>query len=189
MLPNIRDDFKKKVSKLEDYITLVVANAKNYEILSEEILKYLLLVDKIPGVYITLNKPYDIILRKFKDKKIDNRLIIFIDGITNVSQSNKTKIQNCLFINTPEKLSDLFVALDQAVNAITVKNKFIFLDSLNTLTLFNTETIIARFAHQLIAKMRAWKIKGVILSIEGTHDQLITELTPFCDIRFQTPTK
>ncbi|MEK6808226.1 MAG: hypothetical protein AABY14_00900, partial [Nanoarchaeota archaeon] len=94
----------------------------------------------------------------FKDKKIDNRLIIFIDGITNVSQSNKTKIQNCLFINTPEKLSDLFVALDQAVNAITVKNKFIFLDSLNTLTLFNTETIIARFAHQLIAKMRAWKI-------------------------------
>lgn len=184
MSPNFRDDFKREVKNLDDYVALVVVGAKDYRKTAEELINFLVSVEKLPGVYITLNKPYEIILRELKSISADNRLIIFIDAITKSSTWKDTKVGNCLFIGSPEKLSDLFVALDQAVNSIPLKEKFVFLDSLNTLTLFNTESTVARFTYQLVSKMRSWKIKGIIITLEkDSDDTLINELTQFCDIR------
>ena len=184
MSSTLRDNFKKEVKNLTDYISLLVVNAKNYQKSREEILFYLLGTKKFPGVYITLNKPYDIVLKELNSKKLDSNLAIFIDGITMLTGGKITRVQNCLFIGTPEKLSDMFVAIDQAVNSIAIKEKFIFLDSLNTMTLFNRETIVARFIHQLVAKMRNWRVAGIIITIQMEKDvPLLNEITPFCDFR------
>ena len=183
MSPSVRDDFKKEAKELNDYVALIVVNAGNYRKSRSELLNYFLADERIPGVYITLNKPYDIILREL-GSNADTRLVIFIDCITQIAQGRQARQQNCVFIGTPEKLSDLFVALDQAVNSITVNEKFIFLDTLNTLTLFNAEATIARFIHQLVAKIRAWKAKGIILTIHKNGDEdLLSDIAPFCDIR------
>jgi len=179
----LRDDFKNGIKGMENYISLIVSSAMKYQNSSEEVLG-ILLKNKTPGVYVTLNKPYDVILRSVKKLSVDPRLVIFIDGITNTGGDKKVKVQNCLFIGSPEKLSDLFVALDQAVSAIPGNDKFIVFDSLNTLSLFNTENIVARFMHQLVGKMRGWKVKGIVMSLQKDSDKvLLDELTPFCDLR------
>ena len=181
----IKDKFKKAVKNLEDYMVLVTVNSQAYQKSNLEILKLLVNEQKIPGVYVTLNKPFDVMQRVFKQNKIDSRVVIFIDGITKVHEGGK-RIKNCLFIGSPEKLSDISVAMDQAVKALPTKEKFVFFDSINTLEVFNKPGTVARFVYFLASKMRGWKIKGIIISIEkGSNESLINELTQFCDARIK----
>jgi|TARA_B100002003_G_C14112553_1_gene535119 hypothetical protein len=174
--------FQKGVNNLKDYVVLVVVDGKKYQQTNIDLIKYLVSEKKIPGVYVTLNKPYDVIQRTFENNNIDSRMIIFIDAITHSSGQTK-KIKNCLYIGSPEKLSDISVAMDQAVKALP-KEKFVFFDSINTLTIFNKPVTVARFVHFLAGKMREWKIKGIIISLEkGIDDVLINELTTLTDSR------
>ncbi|MBW2977111.1 hypothetical protein KY347_06740 [Candidatus Woesearchaeota archaeon] len=181
----IKDKFKKGVKNLRDYIILVAVNPKIYQKSNMEILKLLVNEQKTPGIYVTLNKPFDIMQRLFKQNQIDERLIIFIDGISKVPEGTK-KVKNCLFIGSPEKLSDISVAMDQAVKALSTKEKFVFFDSINTLQVFNKPGTVAKFVYFLASKIREWKVKGVIISIEKDSDKsLINELTQFCDAKIE----
>lgn len=178
-----RDKFKKGVKGLKDYIVLVTVDSENYQKSNIEILKLLVNEQKTPGVYVTLNKPFDIMQRLFKQNKIDSRLVIFIDAISKTDE-NKKKVKNCLFIGSPEKLSDISVAMDQAVKALPTKERFVFFDSINTLQVFNKPGTVARFVYFLASKIREWKIKGVIISIKKDSDEaLINELIQFCDLK------
>ncbi len=180
---DVKAKFKKGVKGLKDYIVLITVDAGNYQKSNLEILKLLVNEQKTPGVYVTLNKPFDIIQRLFKQNKIDSRLVIFIDAITQVGE-NKKKVKNCLFIGSPEKLSDISVAMDQAIKALPTKERFIFFDSINTLGVFNKPGTVARFVYFLASKIREWKIKGVIISIKKDSDEsLINELVQFCDAK------
>ena len=171
--------FQKEVKNLNDYVILVIVDAKKYQKTNLELIKFLVNEEKTPGVYVTLNKPYEVILRTFQNSNIDTRLIIFIDTVS--GQTGKKK--NCLYIGSPEKLSDISVAMDQAVKALP-KEKFVFFDSINTLTVFNKPVTVARFVHFLAGKMREWKIKGIIISLEkGIDEVLINELTALADSR------
>lgn len=179
----VKEEFKKEVKGLDNYIALVVVNAKNYQKTNIELVRYLVKDNNMPGVYVSLNKPFDVMERLLKKGGIDTRLIIFIDAVTKTVGGKTEKTTNCLFIGSPDKLSDISVAMDQAVRALPEK-KFVFFDSLNTLTLFNKPGTVARFIHFLTSKMRVWKIKGVIISLEKESDEsLLNELTPFCDVR------
>lgn len=175
----VKDTFKKEVKSLKDYILLITVDANSYQKTIIDAVKFLN-VQGIPGVYVTLNKPYDIIQRIFAENGIDTRLIIFIDA---ASRTEPKKIGNCLYIGNPEKLSDMSVAMDQAVKALP-SDKFVIFDSLNTLSIFNRPGTVARFVHFLAAKMREWKTKGVIITLEKETDPaLLDEITQYADAR------
>ena len=175
----VKETFKKEVKSLKDYILLITVDAKSYQKTAIDIVKFLA-EQNIPGVYVTLNKPYEIIQRALANSGVDTRLIIFIDA---ASRTDSKKIENCLYIGSPEKLSDLSVAMDQAVKALP-SDKFIIFDSLNTLAIFNKPATMARFVHFLTVKMREWKVKGIIITLEKeTEPALLDELTQFSDAR------
>lgn len=177
----LKETFKKEVKSLEDYILLITVDARNYQKTVIDIVKFLVNEQGIPGVYVTLNKPYDIMQRAFVSNDIDQRLVIFIDA---TSRTESKKVENCLYIGSPEKLSDISVAMEQAVKAIPTGDKFLIFDSLNTLTIFNKPGTVARFIHFLTGKMREWKIKGIIITLEKETEQaLLDELTQFSDAR------
>src|SRR3989338_7305809 len=178
----VKETFKKEIKSLKDYILLVTVDAKNYQKTAIDVVKFLVNEQGIPGVYVTLNKPFEIIQRTLTNNDIDSRLVIFIDATTRTEGSKK--VENCLYIGSPEKLSDLSVAMDQAVKALTTPEKFLIFDSLNTLSIFNKPSTVARFVHFLAGKRREWKIKGVIITLEKETDPaLLDELTQFSDAR------
>jgi len=184
-LLDLKAKFKKGVKSLKDYIVLVTVSPGNYQKSNLEILNLLINDQKTPGVYVTLNKPFDVMKRLLKQNKIDSRFIIFIDGISKVAD-NKRRVKNCLYIGSPEKLSDISLAMDQAVKALPTKEKFIFFDSINTLQVFNKPGTVARFVYFLASKIREWKIKGIIISInKGSDESLTNELVQFCDARIE----
>ncbi|MBI2659985.1 hypothetical protein HYX07_02390 [Candidatus Woesearchaeota archaeon] len=177
--PLVFDTFKKEVKSLKDYILLITVDAKSYQKTAVDVVKFLS-EQNIPGVYVTLNKPFEIMQRTLANNGVDTRLIIFIDV---ASRTEAKKVENCLYIGSPEKLSDLSVAMDQAVKALP-SDRFIIFDSLNTLSIFNKPATMARFIHFLTGKMREWKTKGIIITLEKeTEPALLDELTQFADVR------
>ena len=178
----VQETFKKEIKSLKDYLLLVTVSAKNYQDNVMDILGFLVNEQNIPGVYVTLNKPYEIIQRNLAGNNIDSRLIIFIDATSRTEQTKK--IDNCLFIGSPEKLSDISVAIDQAIKALSSNDKFLIFDSINTLSIFNKPATVARFIHFIAGKIREWKIKGIIITLEKETEQaLLDEATQFSDVR------
>lgn len=175
----LKETFKKETKSLKDYILLITVDAKGYQKTTVDVVKFLI-EQNIPGIYVALNKPYEIVQRNLANNGVDTRLIIFIDV---ASKTEAKKVGNCLYIGSPEKLSDLSVAMDQAVKALA-GDKFLIFDSLNTLAIFNKPATMARFVHFLTGKIREWKIKGIIITLEKeTEPALLDELTQFCDAR------
>lgn len=176
----LKETFKKEVKSLKDYILLIAVDAKSYQKITVDAVKFLINEQGIPGVYVTLNKPYDIMQRTFASNNIDTRLIIFIDA---ASRTDTKKVENCLYIGSPEKLSDMSVAMDQAIKALPGE-KFLVFDSLNTLSIFNKPTTVARFVYFLTGKMREWKVKGIMITLGNeTEPALLDELTQLSDAR------
>ena len=180
----VKESFKNEIKSLKDYLLLITVDAQNYQRTAIEVVKTLVNEQGIPGVYVTLNKPYDIMQRNLESNGVDTRLIIFIDA---TSRTESRKVGNCLYIGSPEKLSDMSVAMDQAVKALPTSDKFLIFDSLNTLSIFNKPSTVARFIHFLTGKIREWKIKGIIITLEKETEQaLLDELTQFSDARIDT---
>ncbi len=178
----VRREIEEKLHGLEDYIVLLVVDAKDYQEVTLEVIKYYTEDENMPGIYVTLNKPFETIKNIMKNAGIDTRMIIFIDTITKTAGGAVSKNDECLFIGNPQNLTDLSVAMNDAVNALMSNKKFIFFDSLSTLLIYNQPDIVARFAHMLAGKMRVWKVRGVITSIEAEADsRVISQIGQFCD--------
>ena len=167
---------------MKEYVVLATVKAKDYQRTNLELIKHLTGVENIPGVYVTLSKPFETVESMFKRKGIDTEMMIFIDVVSKTSGGKAKKTGKCLYIGGPEKLSDISIAMDQAVRALPSKDKFVFFDSLSVLLLYNAVETVAKFIHFLASKMRVWKVKGIIISLQKEKDKdLIEELSQFCD--------
>lgn len=171
-----------QLKNLKEYVALAVVDADRYQKTNLSLMKELI-QGGIPGVYVTLNLPCANVKDVFRKEKIDLSKVIFIDAVTKTAGGKIEKTEGCLFIGSPKNLSDISIAMDQAIMAIPTKDKFLFFDSLSTLLLYNNMDVVAKFIHFLSAKMRVWKVKGIIISLRRKQDvDLIQELKGFCDI-------
>ncbi len=172
-----------KLNNFKESVILATVSAKDYQKVNILIVKHLTKEVGIPGVYVTLNKPFHIVKEIFKKAGVNTDTLLFIDAITKTVGGDIKKTKECLFIGSPENLSDLSLSMDQAVSSLPSKDKFLFFDSLNTLLIYNDIKTVARFIHFLAGKMRVWKVKGIIISLQKKgNEDLINELTQFCDI-------
>lgn len=165
-------------------IILAVASARDYNEANIDFLKFLIYSKNEPGVYLTFNKPFDTMKYILEQENIDPRMIIFIDAITLPSGGKAQDSERCLYLDDLRNLSDLAVIIDEAIDAIPFDNKFLFLDSLSTLLLYNNTGSVAKFVHFLTGKLRSWNLDGIFLSLELESDaEFIEQLTLFCDKR------
>lgn len=180
-MANLGAVLKKNLKGLSEYVALAAVSPKDYNNANVQILKFLVKESNMPGVYVTLNTPFPNVKKKLDLEKIDSRMIIFIDAVTKTGMGIERK-DNALLIGNPQNLSDISVAMDQAIRSLPGKNRFVFFDSLSTLLLYNSPVIVAKFIHFLSGKMRAWQVKGILISLKNKKDkELIDSLLPFCD--------
>ncbi|MBW2989822.1 hypothetical protein KY358_05905 [Candidatus Woesearchaeota archaeon] len=175
--------FKGSLKDLKQYVALATVGAKDYQETNLKMIRNLIDEQSLPGVYVSLNKPFKTMESIFKKKKIETKMIIFIDAVTKTAGGKIEKTDKCLYIGSPDNLSDISIAMDQAVMSLPSKEKFVFFDSLSTLLLYNNAATVAKFIHFLAGKMRVWAVKGIIVSLRKKDDKdLIEELTQFCDV-------
>jgi len=174
---------KEKIEELEEgEIALVVADSDSYVEANMEILDYLVGDEGLPGIYVTINKPYNTIVDVLEEHGVDPGQLFFVDAISKETGGEIVDRDNVLFLDSPEDLTGLSIVVSGAVESMPEGSKFIFLDSLTTLTIYNKADTVSQFAHFLTGKMRNWNVSGVILSLEEEVDEdLIGQISQFCD--------
>jgi len=182
----MEESLKERIEKaLKDQpdpgISLVLTTAKQYNETNLALTEYMINTKGIPGVYVTLNKPYRT-MKKLLEDKVDLRMLIFIDAITKSTGGKMEKTDDCLYLDTMQNLTDLGVAIDQAIRAIPSMDKFLLFDSLSTLLIYGQAGSVSKFIHFLTGKMRAFNVNGVLLSlVRGEDDEFLSQLSMFCD--------
>lgn len=181
-----KEEIEANLGGAANYVALATVSAKEYQQTNIAIVSYLTAVQKTPGVYVTLNKPFARMFELLQQNSVATEMIIFIDAVTKTAGGSLERTNRCLYIGNPENLSDISMAMDQAVQALPGKERFLFFDSLDTLLLYNKSATVAKFIHFLAGKMRVWKVKGIIISLsKESNKELIEDLTQFCDITME----
>lgn len=175
-------------SLLNGFVVLILVSAVNYLQVSFEVLDYILNKRNIPGIYITVSRPYNNMVKVLEENGIDVKKIFFIDAITQTAGGNPERKEGVLFVASPQNLTDISIALSEALEAMKVPDKFLFLDSLSTLLIYNNPETVTKFSHFLASKIRLGDLKGIFLSMEIEADErLIATLSQFVDktIKFE----
>ncbi|MFA4955989.1 MAG: hypothetical protein WC556_03330 [Candidatus Methanoperedens sp.] len=166
----------------KNFIVLLVSSSSHYQENNLNILKLLLNDRKMSGIYINVTKSCDNISDLMRSNGIDISRLFFIDCVTLNSGFKPVKKDTCLYVNSPSDLTEISIVLDQLVQTNTTEGKFLFLDSLSTLLIYNSPNITSKFAHFLTVKLRQWKITGILITLEKeTDEKLLSLISQFAD--------
>jgi len=166
----------------EQDIVLLISKPQNYSKLILNLLNFLLVKRKLFGIYITVNKPFDSLRTWLKKNGIDVDKLFFIDAVTRTIAERAMLTEKCLFISSPTNLTDLSISLAQILKNPKPEKKFILLDSLSTLLIYNSPETVLQFVHFISSKMRMSRILGLFLCLEEEKSKkVISSLSQFCD--------
>lgn len=160
---------------------LVICGAEN---MIDNVLKIIkaLLNSHESGVYITVNQPFAVLEKIFKNKGVDTKNLFFIDCITKAAAGAPDRSDKCLYMSSPSSLTELGIGVMQALGSITGDKKFVFIDSLGTFLIYNSAGSLSQFSHFLITRISLLGVDGIIMSIdEEMDDKLKAELQSFCE--------
>jgi hypothetical protein len=167
----------KALEKLDyDYAATIILSKKDYNKRVMEILKILVNKNKFRGAYIALNKPYKELIKNMKKNGINYKNVLFIDCVTKKQKS----IPNCVFLRSAESLTHMGICLEPIYKIDGPE--FIFLDSLNALSVYHGNKEVVKFARSLIEKVREHDMVGIFVGLHGeTDDKVIDELATVSD--------
>jgi hypothetical protein len=144
-----------------------------------------LLVNKkeMGGVYLSITKPHEFILTTMSLGGVSTKNVFFIDCISLMAgKIQHERMTNVVFVENPSSLEEVSMYLDKMLSRVQSPKKFIFLDSLSSLLIYNSDKSVKEFAHFLINKIRLENIAGVILNIEKKEaEDIVRTLRPMCD--------
>ena len=164
----------------EKFCIVLVENLSNYNVINTRLAKYF--VDKgMTGVYITINKNVVELTDAFKKDNIAADGIIFVDTVTRMASGREMTGDQYLYVDSPKDMLGLSVTIERAMENVTGENKFIILDSLTTMLVYNKPGAVEKFVHSLSGKIKAWNANGVFILMDTADKEIISTLAQFCD--------
>jgi hypothetical protein len=173
---------KTGLEDLSGYSTvLVISKAEGMTGNTSKIVKSLQ-KDHDAGVIITVNQPYPVLEKILEKNGVKTDSLYFIDCISKTAGGGSEKSKKCLYVNSPSDLTELSIAIMQALESFGDKKKFVFIDSLATFLMYNSAGTLSKFSHFLITKISLMDVSGIFMSVEEEMDEkLINELKSFCE--------
>jgi tetratricopeptide (TPR) repeat protein len=181
---NIREKLEARMKGMPDNtVILISSKSESHGQVVSEALRSLVNERGMGGVYLSFTQPYDAITSTIKSMGTSTDDIYFIDCISRTAgKPPHEKTENAVFVENPSSLEEVSMYLDRMLAKVESKKKFLFLDSLSSLLIYNTDKTVKEFTHFLINKIRLDGIAGIILSIEKKEaEDLVKTLTPMCD--------
>jgi archaellum biogenesis ATPase FlaH len=150
---------------------LIITSVEN---LQDEINKVLKEYENIPGVYVSLNKTQKSVENILKENKIKTDKLFFIDCVT----SEKTR-EEVMHI-PPNELDKLSYTINTFIKEIK-ERKFLIIDALATLLIYNNENKVAAFIKELTEYASANDVKIIALSPKTKGEELLNKIFNFFD--------
>ncbi len=175
---NLTEKIKEAIDRGAEII-LVKVDAKNYVRVSLEIVKFF--SSFADGVYVTLNKPYFSLKRMLAKENIDLRKMYFIDSITMQVGGEVIDEERCFYLSSPDPVQ-LQVTIERAMDLITSENRFIYIDSLSTISLYKSFETLIKFLRHITGKIRLRGFVGTIFTLEKEMDETYySQISLMCD--------
>ncbi|MBW2984319.1 hypothetical protein KY361_04345 [Candidatus Woesearchaeota archaeon] len=157
---------------------LIATKIENLQSTANKIVKFFT-KSKLPGVYVTFNKPYAGIKRILEKEKISTKKIFFIDCITS-SIASAEKEENVLHIQHPSDLTGLSIAITEFTESIK-NDKYLIIDALATLLIYNKEDLVVKFIKSVTEESAKTGLKTVVLTPETKTGDLLNKIALFFD--------
>lgn len=109
------------------------------------------------GVYISFQRPFPHIKESLQEKGINTDKLLFIDVATAFAKGKITNDPQCTHISQAIDVNELVRAIYLALEQLEQKEKFIFIDSISTITLFKPLSETLRFSEFLIRTTKKYK--------------------------------
>ena len=129
---------------------------------------------KTPGVYVSLNKTQKSTEDILKENRINTNKLFFIDCVT----SEKTR-DDVLHI-APDQLDLLSSAINTFIKDIKGE-KFLIIDALSTLLIYNDENKVAQFVKKITEYASQNDVKVIAFSPKTKGEELLNKIFNFFD--------
>jgi archaellum biogenesis ATPase FlaH len=167
MVNTLIDSLKERVSKAVAFNQSVgvVLPSSNYSDLIQAFFEYIRSRPEDAWVYVTITKPYENMVKQFGELA-ESKNIRFVDCISRAAGITKTD-PNCVYIESPSMLEKLGLEIINIFKTVDEKtNKYLILDSLSTLIIYNDQEIVTEFFYHLANRTRSRNIHVISLAIE-----------------------
>lgn len=130
----------------------------------------------IPGVFVTFSKPHATLENELQRKKLDLSRVFFIDTIENNAHGREDR---ALHVQSPSALTDISIAISQFAYSVP-NDRFVIIDALNALRVYNDDGDVARFVGALTAKSAVLQLQLVMFAIKDpATESLQRTIFPF----------
>lgn len=153
----------------------IILPGNNYSDLIQALFDQMYAGSENAWVYITITRPFEEIIKKFGDTS-DKGNIKFIDCISLATGLSKTTL-NCTFIESPAHLEKIImVTMDAFSNFDGNVKKYLIIDSLSSLLIYNDDSLVTEFFTILNNRTRLSDIHSISLAIEEEMNESINKI-------------
>ena len=130
------------------------------------------------GIYITLSKDYIELSKLFRKADIDLGKLTFIDGISQMYGIEEVDSPNVTYVAGPISIDAISNIIRKVAPNIQKVKKFVFLDSITTVLLYNSLERTVKFSQFLSEALKKLQLVGIVVSVSRgfANEALLKEL-------------
>ncbi len=186
-LENFLDPKKRMDARLESEISalgkkrvvLVILNSLEYADIGQNLLPFFEKQGQA-GIFVSVNKPAVNIIAGSPAKAFAQKSVEFVDCVSRISGTRESESPKIHYLESPQQLVELSELLTQMV--ASGEARFLVLDSLSTLLIYNKPESIEKFVHTLSTRVRAQNVLGIFLIVKTEQNRdAVRVLSQFCD--------
>jgi len=153
----------------------IVLPSNNYTELSHALFDFIGSQGDRPVVYVTITKPYHLILRQFGNV-IEQSAITFIDCVSRAA-GIQTDDDRCYFLDSPSQLEQLIlIIVNNVKNTGEHQQPIVVLDSLSTLSLYNDGLLVTEFFSHLLNNLNLYNTHTISLCLEEEMNEYMSKM-------------
>ena len=165
----------------ESTLCLLLAQADKVYDLNLIVMKKILQSQVVPLV-VTVNKPYQVLVKMYAKEGISLDSYYVIDTVTKYSGGECITGCHVRYVNMPSNLTDLGIAITELLKQMPAGKKCIMFDSVSMLLIHSPSVTTSKFLHFLVNKLNLADVSGIFLCVEkGLDPVIIAQMSSFVD--------
>lgn len=168
-------------SILPDSTVLLGSESKSTSSLASKVIRRMDTLG-MGGVYVCVSSPSSAILDAMSREGIPCDDIMFIDCVQKAFDPKKIDIRNTVFIENPSFVEEILMEVQRIREKVSSKQKFLIIDSISSLLLYNKPEGVGELVQRLINKARIGGDCVIMIYSRGKDvNPLIQSIQPMMD--------
>jgi KaiC/GvpD/RAD55 family RecA-like ATPase len=122
------------------------------------------------GIYISFNRPFRNVSSLLNQHGININKLLFVDVATALSKEKQKQNPRCIQISQEIDIDELIRAIYTSFPKLKSDKRFIFIDSLTTITFYKPLSETMRLAEFFVRKVKKYELQNLILIFNVAKD-------------------